>query len=205
MTCTFVEHNLDVLKTADWIIDLGPEGGERGGFIVAEGTPEQICQAHGRPSVGGPAHTACFLGEVLQAGPQAERPRYDPHAANKPRSDDVALEAVGKDAKMPWETDGRRWHSSERVSLNGKPSRWEVLMDDVPPLLARYEGVAPDKIELIPNWVLLPIAHRAIDSRNRFRAPLQSKFVVGLSGNLGFTHAPATVFEAARLLRQEFR
>jgi colanic acid biosynthesis glycosyl transferase WcaI len=78
-----------------------------------------------------------------------------------------------------------------------------VIGRDVPPLLARYKGVAPDKIELIPNWVLLPIAYRAIDSRNRFRAALESKFVVGLSGNLGFTHAPATVFEAARLLKAE--
>lgn len=78
-----------------------------------------------------------------------------------------------------------------------------VIGRDVPPLLARYKGVAPDKIELIPNWVLLPIAYRAIDSRNRFRAPLDSKFIVGLSGNLGFTHAPATVFEAARLLKAE--
>jgi excinuclease ABC subunit A len=37
-----IEHNLDVIKTADWIIDLGPEGGLRGGSIVAEGTPEQV-------------------------------------------------------------------------------------------------------------------------------------------------------------------
>ena len=37
-----IEHNLDVVKTADWIIDLGPEGGVRGGEIVAEGTPEQV-------------------------------------------------------------------------------------------------------------------------------------------------------------------
>jgi len=43
-TVVVIEHNLDVLKTADWIIDLGPEGGGRGGSIVAEGTPEQICQ-----------------------------------------------------------------------------------------------------------------------------------------------------------------
>jgi excinuclease ABC subunit A len=40
-----IEHNLDVIKTADWIIDLGPEGGVRGGEIVAEGTPEQVVKA----------------------------------------------------------------------------------------------------------------------------------------------------------------
>jgi excinuclease ABC subunit A len=38
-----IEHNLDIIKVADYIIDLGPEGGERGGEIVAEGTPEEIC------------------------------------------------------------------------------------------------------------------------------------------------------------------
>jgi len=41
-TVVVIEHNLDVIKCADWIIDLGPEGGDRGGYIVAEGTPEDI-------------------------------------------------------------------------------------------------------------------------------------------------------------------
>ncbi|MCB1903412.1 MAG: excinuclease ABC subunit A, partial [Gammaproteobacteria bacterium] len=41
-TVVVIEHNLDVIKTADWIVDLGPEGGNRGGEIIAEGTPEQV-------------------------------------------------------------------------------------------------------------------------------------------------------------------
>jgi excinuclease ABC subunit A len=41
-TVVVIEHNLDVIKTADWIIDLGPEGGDGGGYIIAEGTPEAI-------------------------------------------------------------------------------------------------------------------------------------------------------------------
>ncbi len=43
-TVVVIEHNLDVIKTADWIIDLGPEGGIRGGRILATGTPEQIAR-----------------------------------------------------------------------------------------------------------------------------------------------------------------
>ena len=43
-TVLVIEHNLDVLKNSDWIIDLGPEGGDRGGMLVAEGTPEQIAK-----------------------------------------------------------------------------------------------------------------------------------------------------------------
>ncbi|HLX13351.1 MAG TPA: excinuclease ABC subunit UvrA, partial [Bacteroidota bacterium] len=43
-TVLVVEHNMDVIKTADWVIDLGPEGGEKGGMIVAEGTPEQVAK-----------------------------------------------------------------------------------------------------------------------------------------------------------------
>ena len=43
-TLVVIEHNLDVIKTADWIIDLGPEGGDGGGLIIAEGSPETICK-----------------------------------------------------------------------------------------------------------------------------------------------------------------
>ena len=43
-TVVVIEHNLDVIKAADWIIDLGPEGGENGGWLVAEGTPEEVAR-----------------------------------------------------------------------------------------------------------------------------------------------------------------
>jgi len=46
-TIVVIEHNLDVIKTADWVIDLGPEGGDNGGKIVAVGTPENISKKQG--------------------------------------------------------------------------------------------------------------------------------------------------------------
>jgi putative colanic acid biosynthesis glycosyltransferase WcaI len=72
---------------------------------------------------------------------------------------------------------------------------------DVAPLLLAYPGVISEKIHFIPNWTLLPAAYRVVAPDNRFRAGWQTKLLVGLSGNLGFTHHPRTVFEAARLLR----
>src|SRR6185295_12510410 len=117
-TVIVIEHNLDVIKTADWVIDIGPEAGDAGGRVVAEGTPEMVAKAAG-------SHTGVILKDVLAAGPLAARAKFDPHAAEKQRHGDVALEAVGKDSKLPWEADGRRWHTVERIGHNGKPARWD--------------------------------------------------------------------------------
>jgi excinuclease ABC subunit A len=57
-TVIVIEHNLDVIKTADWIIDLGPEGGERGGYVVAAGTPEEVAALEDN-------HTGRFLRAAL--------------------------------------------------------------------------------------------------------------------------------------------
>lgn len=56
-----IEHNLDVIKSSDWVIDLGPEGGAGGGTIVATGTPEQVAKVEG-------SHTGAFLAELLETG-----------------------------------------------------------------------------------------------------------------------------------------
>lgn len=125
-TVIVVEHNLDIIKSADWIIDLGPEAGDDGGTVVTQGTPERIVgEKHSRQS-----YTAELLNDVLAAGPHVERPRYDPYQADRPRADDVSLEEVGRDAQMPWERDGRRWHTVERLTSEGSACRWEGLMLD---------------------------------------------------------------------------
>jgi colanic acid biosynthesis glycosyl transferase WcaI len=74
---------------------------------------------------------------------------------------------------------------------------------DVEALLLAYKGVTKEKINFIPNWTLLPVGYRELAPDNRFRAGRHSQLIVGLSGNLGFTHNPRTVFEAARLLRED--
>jgi excinuclease ABC subunit A len=57
-TVVVIEHNLDVIKTADWIIDLGPEGGHGGGQVVAQGPPEAVAKA-------AESHTGLFLRDIL--------------------------------------------------------------------------------------------------------------------------------------------
>ncbi len=58
-TIVVIEHNLDVIKTADWVVDLGPEGGSGGGMIIAEGTPEQVAEVE-------ISHTGRFLKPMLK-------------------------------------------------------------------------------------------------------------------------------------------
>jgi excinuclease ABC subunit A len=69
-----IEHNLDVVKTADWLVDLGPEGGEKGGEIVATGTPEQVASVRG-------SYTGRFLAELVEPAKPKRSSRREPVAA----------------------------------------------------------------------------------------------------------------------------
>ncbi len=74
-----IEHNLDVIKSSDWVIDLGPEGGAGGGTIVATGTPEQVAKVEG-------SHTGAFLAELLETGrtgTQRNAPSLDAESAER--------------------------------------------------------------------------------------------------------------------------
>jgi excinuclease ABC subunit A len=66
-TVIVIEHNLDVIKTADWVIDMGPEGGTGGGAVVATGTPEEVADVPG-------SHTGVFLRQVLGTRVPSLRP-----------------------------------------------------------------------------------------------------------------------------------
>jgi excinuclease ABC subunit A len=155
-TVVVIEHNLDVIKTADWVIDLGPEAGAEGGTIVACGTPEQIVE--GLPATAGKlladcglrigkdtkrkksasrnpnsaivSHTALALAPVLAAGPFVERKAYDPAAIVAPRKHDLDIDDVGRETRMPWEVDGRGWHTKDRVARDGRASKWDGRIVD---------------------------------------------------------------------------
>ena len=60
-TVIVIEHNLDVIKAADYIIDMGPEGGDRGGTVIAQGTPEEVAQAAG-------SYTGVYIKKMLKKG-----------------------------------------------------------------------------------------------------------------------------------------
>jgi excinuclease ABC subunit A len=70
-----IEHNLDVIKTADWIVDMGPEGGSRGGMVVAEGTPEAV-------AANAASYTGQFLKPILD-GREAAQPKPARRSAAK--------------------------------------------------------------------------------------------------------------------------
>jgi len=120
-TVVIIEHNLEVIKTADWVVDLGPEAGAGGGQVVAIGPPEAVAETSG-------SLTGSILKGVLAAGPHAERPRFDPKAAAKKIIAEIRAASdadLALAAKSPWEVDGRRWHTRDRVGRSGRPARWE--------------------------------------------------------------------------------
>ncbi|GAB4142137.1 MAG: excinuclease ABC subunit UvrA [Planctomycetaceae bacterium] len=143
-TVVVIEHNLDVIKTADWLVDIGPEAGYEGGQIVARGTPEDLVAYHEEHGSGAmPSHTGAMLAPVLKAGERVERTVFDAREASKKKEGDLDLSQVGRSAKMPWQTNGRRWHLQDRISHSGQPCRWEgAALEFVVDAIESREGFA---------------------------------------------------------------
>lgn len=143
-TMIIVEHNLDVIKSADWVVDLGPEAGSGGGYLVFAGTPEQLVRYEENRLKLPPSQrdslpkswTAVELAPVLAAGPYTERPLFDPEQYRRAcieaesRVEDFDIESH---TTMPWESDGRHWHIALRTTSSGTACRWDgkILADTV--------------------------------------------------------------------------
>ena len=101
-------------------------------------------RAAGRPLR---SYTGEMLAPVLEAGARAEREVFSAAEAEKKREGDIELQQVGREAKMPWQTDGRRWHTVDRVAHNGNPCRWEgAALEKVVDAIEARPGFLP------ANW-----------------------------------------------------
>jgi excinuclease ABC subunit A len=117
-TVVIIEHNLEVIKTADWLIDLGPEAGAEGGKVVAAGPPEAVAKVKN-------SLTGQILKPVLAAGPFEDRPKFDPKAAAAKIIEAAkAKPAVPEADRAPWEVDGRAWHTAGQ-NRSERPARWD--------------------------------------------------------------------------------
>ncbi len=107
-TVIVIEHNLDVIKTADWVVDMGPEGGSGGGLVVAAGTPEEVARRRGEPHrhVPGPA---------ARAAPAQPSPPVRKRARPRRRTEG-APKAAPKATARPLE-DGRVADTHGRIAV----------------------------------------------------------------------------------------
>ncbi len=147
-TVLLIEHNLEVIKCADWIIDLGPEAGRDGGQVVVCGTPEDVVKyatSSARPSRSKkkesplPSHTGLALAPVLAAGPVRKRREYRPDDPGPGVGKEIS--DIGKDIRMPWEIDGRTWHTRSRVGRNGKAIKWDGrILEKVVDAIEKHDG-----------------------------------------------------------------
>ncbi|MCC7290518.1 MAG: excinuclease ABC subunit UvrA [Phycisphaerales bacterium] len=136
-TILCIEHNLDVIKTADWVIDLGPEAGEAGGSIVVEGAPEAVaaCRA---------SHTGRALAPVLDAGPLAPREVWDEHKQRASQADLRKPIKLEETARAPWQLNGRQWHLVDRIASSPKPVLWEPkVIEWLLETIESHDGFAP--------------------------------------------------------------
>ncbi|MDP7378475.1 MAG: ATP-binding cassette domain-containing protein, partial [Pirellulaceae bacterium] len=146
-TVVLIEHNLDVIKSCDWVIELGPEAGDEGGTLVCAGTPEEVVAYAKRNKVQSKkqakqprCHTGEALAPVLKFGPYEHRVAFNADEAIE-KEIGIDITELGKNVKMPWEEDGRKWHTRDCLDRKGEPVRWEGrILEEVVDRIQDSEG-----------------------------------------------------------------
>ncbi len=187
-TVIVIEHNLDVVKCADHVIDLGPGGGDEGGRIVTQGTPEHVARSKR-------SRTAPFLREAL-ARSSTEAVTWQP-VTRPPRAAEHrrALAELAESAERPWEIDGRAWHLGP-TTPEGDPREWESgALEAFIELAAAALGLEEADwghrrvVELARNgsadWVARARTDGRWDVRIQLRAPKGIFDQADLDGELG--------------------
>ncbi len=111
-----IEHNLDVIKSSDWVVDMGPEGGSGGGTVLAEGTPEQVARVEA-------SYTGHFLGRVLPEGDRGLRPTTTVAAAQSLRSRTTATTSATAATKTAASKKTTAKKTTSRKAATTKPAR----------------------------------------------------------------------------------
>jgi excinuclease ABC subunit A len=178
-TVLVIEHNLDVVKAADHVIDLGPEAGRDGGQIVFTGTPEGLVEharaerkQNGAPtpkksatqkatsktksgatkkSEAQPQLLRSYTGEsmipLMETAEYIEREQFTAEQLSKSEEGDIELDQIGRDTLLPWQSDGKRWHTRDSVDRAGGPIRWDrQIMIKLIERIEAIDGFAPT------NW-----------------------------------------------------
>lgn len=179
-TVVVVEHNLDVIKAADWIIDLGPEAGADGGQIVYAGTPEGLVthavaaqpkQTKGKKKRSAKSrellrsHTGEALVPLMESVEYVDRDTYDVESHQDEQEGDIELDQIGRDTLLPWQADGQKWHTRDSVDRAGHEIRWERdILAKVVERIEAIEGFSPT------NWDNRSVVEirRAVKSRGWF-------------------------------------
>ncbi|TWT82124.1 UvrABC system protein A [Planctomycetes bacterium CA13] len=181
-TMVVIEHNMDVIKSADWIIDMGPGAGIDGGQIVFAGTPEQMAAS---ASEANHSVTAPYLAEVLAFG-KAVKPKskvtVDGKAtATKKVTKKAAKKVTKKGAKAtkkvasatdPWQALGRRWHSLPKGFPDDTQPQWPIeLADKMLKLLEQVAGENSLRFDAPDRVVVRPKGHRKFWAQVETKTP----------------------------------
>ena len=181
-TVIVIEHNLDVIKSADWIVDLGPEGGKRGGQVLAEGTPEEVAAV-------ADSYTGQFLGPVLEkgrAGMPSARPSMSRASASATARRSVATKAAAPGKPAARAAAGKKAKAVEKPAATKKAAASRVSRTSAP-----TKALASPATTKAARTTTTKAAKTAVATTTRTAAATTTRTAAGTTATSGTARAAA--------------